>query len=334
MTSAKHYIRVTNDWQEILYPNENNTYFANVSGITANVLITKNKIEDPSTISDKDHYFSVGGTLAQLRASPDEYVYARALTDSDTEQGAMIVDIEHINADDITGVREEIESISVQIMNLTNRVTKKHMWEINHGIDYELLARQFCDSVAQAHLTDNDLHKHVANIWEELFKAETFLVEHRKYVSKLADELARISNITGTADVRQLQVELNTLAKNLNQVSADVDNLNTEMDRVSSGYDTIMNQEVTPTKESLNNLSKSFASLNNSMTRLALYSTPEEIEAAFNKIIVQVPNDIVNVVSAIRDVLVRTPNADDVLNKDDMVVLDPNSTEVKQAVAK
>ena len=52
MTSAKHYIRVTNDWQEILYPNENNTYFANVSGITANVLITKNKTDIDSTLNN------------------------------------------------------------------------------------------------------------------------------------------------------------------------------------------------------------------------------------------------------------------------------------------
>ena len=218
MSSNKHFLRISDSWLNIFTPSGNTRYMNNASGVTIRLLISDTDIDPTTIVDDEVHYFTVGGTIGTICANNDKYVYARAVANSVTTHGILVCDTETITNDDLEAVREEVETISVEIMRLMHRVSKQERKTIDHGVDYELFVREFLDTTARHHIQFSAIHKHIATIWEELLMAERFIQNHRNEYTELKEMVDNIRNINNdniSAELSLVKADVTTLLTNV-----------------------------------------------------------------------------------------------------------------------
>ena len=313
MSSNKHYLRVANSWLQIFTPSGNDRYMSNASGITIRLLLSDTSI-DPATINDDAvRYFTVGGTIGSLHANNTKYVYARAVTDSATTQGILACDTEAINNDDIIAIRDEIETISVEIMKLMKRVSIQERKRIDHGVDYELFVREFLDTTARHHIQFSAIHKHIATIWEELLLAEKFIQNHRMEYTALKEMVENIRNINNNnlaAEIALLKADVTSLLANHANVVNTLADLRTMVNNTDTKCDHILTDEVNPMKSKLIELMNNFAALNNSLILFADKYSVDDINNAFDDFAIMVPPAMTETVAAIKDYALRIVGAE------------------------
>ena len=311
MSSNKYYLRVANSWMKLFSPSGNSRYMANTSGLTIRVLIKDEDIDTSAIVDDDEHYFTVGGVSGQIVADSTKYVYARAVVDDPLEQGTIVTDTENITNDDITGIRDEIEFLTVQLMKLSKRVTTEELKTINHGVDYELFVRQFLDTTAQHHIQFSAIHKHIATIWEELLLAERFIQSHRMEYATLREMIDNI-RLNGNADLRVeiegIKADIIGILSNYATVVDDLSSLQSGLATTNQNYTSLRDDEVTPLKSRLTSLMNNFAALNNALVILTTDHTAAEIEEIFDDFIATVPATMVQPITAIKDDIIAIIN--------------------------
>ena len=350
MSSNKHFLRVTNNWTKIAEPDDKNNYFANVSGTSIQCVFSDDAIEDTTTINTNEaHPFTVGGTISQLCTYGKKYVYARALGLSETEQAAIVLDAERMPVDDVANIQEEVQTIAVELMKLTKRVSTNRLDNIDHAIDYELFIRQFIDSTAAHHLQFTALHKHIATIWEELFLAEKYIQQHRNDYASLKDVVDHIkTNGTGgssadSEEVQKLRDEVANVVLSVTDCTNLVDNLKKQVQANTDNITDINTDELPPIKTTINKLSDNLAALNNAFVQLTTNHTVTEINDIFNDLVVGVPSESIGTATAIRDFIIDIINSKTtlsaidedttILTNKDTIILDGDDKQVIDAIS-
>lgn len=350
MSSNKHFLRVTNNWTKIAEPDDKNNYFANVSGTSIQCVFSDDAIEDTTAINtDEVHPFTVGGTISQLCTYGKKYVYARALGLSETEQAAIVIDAERMPVDDVANIQEEVQTIAVELMKLTKRVSTNRLDNIDHAIDYELFIRQFIDSTAAHHLQFTALHKHIATIWEELFLAEKYIQQHRSDYASLKDVVEHIkTNGTGgssadSEEVQKLRDEVANVILSVTDCTNLVDSLKKQVQTNTDNITDINTEELPPIKTTVNKLSDNLAALNNAFVQLTTNHTVTEVNDIFNDLIVSVPSESIGTVTAIRDFIIDIINSKTtlsaidedttILTNKDTIILDGDDKQVIDAIS-
>ena len=350
MSSNKHFLRVTNDWTKIAEPDDKNNYFANVSGTSIQCVFSDDAIEDTTTINTNEvHPFTVGGTISQLCTYGKKYVYARALGLSETEQAAIVLDAERMPVDDVANIQEEVQTIAVELMKLTKRVSTNRLDNIDHAIDYELFIRQFIDSTAAHHLQFTALHKHIATIWEELFLAEKYIQQHRNDYASLKDVVDHIkTNGTGgssadSEEVQKLRDEVANVILSVTDCTNLVDSLKKQVQTNTDNITDINTEELPPIKTTVNKLSDNLAALNNAFVQLTTNHTVTEINDIFNDLVISVPSESIGTVTAIRDFIIDIINSKTtlsaidedttILTNKDTIILDGDDKQVIDAIS-
>ena len=350
MSSNKHFLRVTNNWTKIAEPDDKNNYFANVSGTSIQCVFSDDAIEDTTTINTNEaHPFTVGGTISQLCTYGKKYVYARALGLSETEQAAIVLDAERMPVDDVANIQEEVQTIAVELMKLTKRVSTNRLDNIDHAIDYELFIRQFIDSTAAHHLQFTALHKHIATIWEELFLAEKYIQQHRNDYASLKDVVDHIkTNGTGgssadSEEVQKLRDEVANVVLSVTDCTNLVDNLKKQVQANTDNITDINTDELPPIKTTINKLSDNLAALNNAFVQLTTNHTVAEINDIFNDLVVGVPSESIGTATAIRDFIIDIINSKTtlsaidedttILTNKDTIILDGDDKQVIDAIS-
>lgn len=349
MSSNKHFLRVTNNWTKIAEPDDKNNYFANVSGTSIQCVFSDDAIEDTTAINTSEvHPFTVGGTISQLCTYGKKYVYARALGLSETEQAAIVIDAERMPVDDVANIQEEVQTIAVELMKLTKRVSTNRLDNIDHAIDYELFIRQFIDSTAAHHLQFTALHKHIATIWEELFLAEKYIQQHRSDYASLKDVVDHIkANGTGSGadseEVQKLRDEVANVILSVTDCTNLVDSLKKQVQTNTDDITDINTEELPPIKTTVNKLSDNLAALNNAFVQLTTNHTVTEVNDIFNDLIVSVPSESIGTVTAIRDFIIDIINSKTtlsaidedttILTNKDTIILDGDDKQVIDAIS-
>ncbi len=350
MSSNKHFLRVTNNWTKIAEPDDKNNYFANVSGTSIQCVFSDDAIEDTTTINTNEaHPFTVGGTISQLCTYGKKYVYARALGLSETEQAAIVLDAERMPVDDVANIQEEVQTIAVELMKLTKRVSTNRLDNIDHAIDYELFIRQFIDSTAAHHLQFTALHKHIATIWEELFLAEKYIQQHRNDYASLKDVVDHIkTNGTGgssadSEEVQKLRDEVANVILSVTDCTNLVDSLKKQVQANTDNITDINTDELPPIKTTINKLSDNLAALNNAFVQLTTNHTVTEINDIFNDLVVGVPSESIGTATAIRDFIIDIINSKTtlsaidedttILTNKDTIILDGDDKQVIDAIS-
>lgn len=349
MSSNKHFLRVTNNWTKIAEPDDKNNYFANVSGTSIQCVFSDDAIEDTTAINTSEvHPFTVGGTISQLCTYGKKYVYARALGLSETEQAAIVIDAERMPVDDVANIQEEVQTIAVELMKLTKRVSTNRLDNIDHAIDYELFIRQFIDSTAAHHLQFTALHKHIATIWEELFLAEKYIQQHRSDYASLKDVVDHIkANGTGSGadseEVQKLRDEVANVILSVTDCTNLVDSLKKQVQTNTDNITDINTEELPPIKTTVNKLSDNLAALNNAFVQLTTNHTVTEVNDIFNDLIVSVPSESIGTVTAIRDFIIDIINSKTtlsaidedttILTNKDTIILDGDDKQVIDAIS-
>ena len=350
MSSNKHFLRVTNNWTKIAEPDDKNNYFANVSGTSIQCVFSDDAIEDTTTINTNEaHPFTVGGTISQLCTYGKKYVYARALGLSETEQAAIVLDAERMPVDDVANIQEEVQTIAVELMKLTKRVSTNRLDNIDHAIDYELFIRQFIDSTAAHHLQFTALHKHIATIWEELFLAEKYIQQHRNDYASLKDVVDHIkTNGTGgssadSEEVQKLRDEVANVILSVTDCTNLVDSLKKQVQANTDNITDINTDELPPIKTTINKLSDNLAALNNAFVQLTTNHTVAEINDIFNDLVVGVPSESIGTATAIRDFIIDIINSKtalsaidedtSILTNKDTIILDGDDKQVIDAIS-
>lgn len=349
MSSNKHFLRVTNNWTKIAEPDDKNNYFANVSGTSIQCVFSDDAIEDTTAINTSEvHPFTVGGTISQLCTYGKKYVYARALGLSETEQAAIMIDAERMPVDDVANIQEEVQTIAVELMKLTKRVSTNRLDNIDHAIDYELFIRQFIDSTAAHHLQFTALHKHIATIWEELFLAEKYIQQHRSDYASLKDVVDHIkANGTGSGadseEVQKLRDEVANVILSVTDCTNLVDSLKKQVQTNTDNITDINTEELPPIKTTVNKLSDNLAALNNAFVQLTTNHTVTEVNDIFNDLIVSVPSESIGTVTAIRDFIIDIINSKTtlsaidedttILTNKDTIILDGDDKQVIDAIS-
>ena len=350
MSSNKHFLRVTNNWTKIAEPDDKNNYFANVSGTSIQCVFSDDAIVDTAAINtDEVHPFTVGGTISQLCTYGKKYVYARALGLSETEQAAIVIDAERMPVDDVANIQEEVQTIAVELMKLTKRVSTNRLDNIDHAIDYELFIRQFIDSTAAHHLQFTALHKHIATIWEELFLAEKYIQQHRSDYASLKDVVEHIkTNGTGgssadSEEVQKLRDEVANVILSVTDCTNLVDSLKKQVQTNTDNITDINTEELPPIKTTVNKLSDNLAALNNAFVQLTTNHTVTEVNDIFNDLAVSVPSESIGTVTAIRNFIIDIINSKTtlsaidedttILTNKDTIILDGDDKQVIDAIS-
>lgn len=337
MSSNKYYLRVANSWLRLFTPSGNARYIANTSGLTIRLLFSNTPLDVVNINDDNVHYFTVGGNIGQIVAENTKYVYARAVTDDPVIQGTLITDTESIIDDDLTEVRDSVEFLSVQLMKLSNRVSKQEIKTIDHGVDYELFVRQFLDTTAHQHMQISAIHKHIATIWEELLLAEKFIQNHRVEYAALREMIDNIrSSDEGNirAEVELIKADIVNILSNYADVTDAIADIRNDLSTTDQKYDNLLNDEISPLRRKITELMNKLATLNNALATLTVDHTAEEINALFDDFIVTAPADMVPVVTAIRDDIIAIVSRGDGtgdLSSRDLFYIAPD-TEVIEAI--
>ena len=250
--------------------------------------------------------------------------------------------------DDVANIQEEVQTIAVELMKLTKRVSTNRLDNIDHAIDYELFIRQFIDSTAAHHLQFTALHKHIATIWEELFLAEKYIQQHRSDYASLKDVVDHIkANGTGSGadseEVQKLRDEVANVILSVTDCTNLVDSLKKQVQTNTDNITDINTEELPPIKTTVNKLSDNLAALNNAFVQLTTNHTVAEINDIFNDLVISVPSESIGTVTAIRDFIIDIINSKTtlsaidedttILTNKDTIILDGDDKQVIDAIS-
>lgn len=330
---AKTYLRVAHDWTKLFDPREKIVYMMNISGNPIQLLFT-----DTTTLPKHPYPFTLGGTIGQITAAFNKYVYARAAAE-DTE-GVVICSDTTIDLHDTETMQSEMDLLGREIIKLTQRVTKTELKNVEQSVNYRTLLRQFLEGKNKMMAQVANLNLNDFKLLSRLFNAEMLIYQFRTKVTNLD---ALLSNLQ---DVLKYSQDLGSLTVKITGISAEVAALSNKLnyyvpliDKSYADYSKMIEREVTPLKSQVSRLDANFSSLNNSLITLGSNHSATEIEQAFTALESSVPADELAAVEMIKENLVSIANntaknaeQDDVLdnkvNNSDTVILASTGAEL------
>lgn len=303
--SDKQYLRISKDWGVVLYPREEDTYIANLTGSTILAQLSTEKMENPA--ATETYALAIGGTLPQLKVTKDQYLYARSLADED-ESATVIADGKRVDMADIEDVKVDISSLAVEIMKLTNRVSRNEVELAQRDISYTLLRRELLHDGLIRDGRTAALSSNVLSLAMRLFAAETLIYKFRNEYPNTIFRLEalehQLSEENEDNPLTALEIQISALSNQINNLTFRVNELVPKVEEGWQDYDKLVKEQIEPLKDSVDVLSDDFDSLNNSLVQLAAKYTDEEINTVFDRIIRDVSEDMIGPITALKNLII------------------------------
>ena len=355
MAIKKNFLRVTGIWSELFTPSDYDNYISDLSGTPALIYISDTQL-DPINIPNG--WFTLGGNIGQMKLSADKYVYAKAVLEDPAGFITLVQAHEHMPVSDVEDVRDQVNDVIEQVMHMAERITKNTIAIDDHALEHELLLRaiarqnalnadkfneieneiadirdvgdkhrqeylNFFDAFAHTnaiidqHLTTIDFN--VVDLWKKLYSAETLLIKYRADYKMLNVAIKNLElngvggGDSGTSSSLILS-ELASLTEQLSQISDTINNLNVRVSTLERNGGTS-----TTDSAAISKLNKQFADVNNTITRLTDIVNPEDVEQIFDALVPNVDSDMVEVVTAIKDLILRTATVQQMVDNNEIV---------------
>ena len=355
MAIKKNFLRVTGIWSELFAPSDYDNYISDLSGTPALIYISDTQL-DPINIPSG--WFTLGGNIGQMKLSADKYVYAKAALDDPAGFITLVQAHEHMPVSDVEDVRDQVNDVIEQVMHMAERITRNTIAIDDHALEHELLLRaiarqnalnadkfneieneiadirdvgdkhrqeylNFFDAFAHTnavidqHLTTIDFN--VVDLWKKLYSAETLLIKYRADYKMLNVaiknlELNGVGGGDSGASSSLILSELASLTEQLSQISDTINNLNVRVSSLERNGGTS-----TTDSAAISKLNKQFADVNNTITRLTDIVNPEDVEQIFDALVPNVDSDMVEVVTAIKDLILRTATVQQMVDNNEIV---------------
>ena len=355
MATKKNFLRVTGTWSELFAPSDYDNYISDLSGTPALIYISDTQL-DPINIPSG--WFTLGGNIGQMKLSADKYVYAKAVLEDPAGFITLVQAHEHMPVSDVEDVRDQVNDVIEQVMHMAERITKNTIAIDDHALEHELLLRaiarqnalnadkfneieneiadirdvgdkhrqeylNFFDAFAHTnavidqHLTTIDFN--VVDLWNKLYSAETLLLKYRADYKMLNVaiknlELNGVGGGDSGASSSLILSELASLTEQLSQISDTINNLNVRVSSLERNGGTS-----TTDSAAISKLNKQFADVNNTITRLTDIVNPEDVEQVFDALVPNVDSDMVEVVTAIKDLILRTTTVQQMVDNNEIV---------------
>lgn len=355
MAIKKNFLRVTGIWSELFTPSDYDNYISDLSGTPALIYISDTRL-DPINIPNG--WFTLGGNIGQMKLSADKYVYAKAVLEDPAGFITLVQAHEHIPVSDVEDVRDQVNDVIEQVMHMAERITRNTIAIDDHALEHELLLRaiarqnalnadkfneieneiadirdvgdkhrqeylNFFDAFAHTnavidqHLTTIDFN--VVDLWKKLYSAETLLIKYRADYKMLNVaiknlELNGVGGGDSGASSSLILSELASLTEQLSQISDTINNLNVRVSTLERNGGTS-----TTDSAAISKLNKQFADVNNTITRLTDIVNPEDVEQIFDALVPNVDSDMVEVVTAIKDLILRTATVQQMVDNHEIV---------------
>ena len=288
MSNSFLYLRATETWTELFSPREDAAYMVNLSGTSVKVIYSTIQLVDPTEFDEAEkHCFVIGGTISQIKCPPNTYVYAKAKQSHPSPDGSSVIIVAHnsrINPDVVTGANADVESLALQIVALTERVTKDELSMVDHDINYQKLLRQYLLS----HLSDQEditrCYGFLLRQNRRLVAAEAAFAKWRRDYAGVNKHLAAIINASYDMQV------VNNLSGSVIKYMREVESLNKKVDKLLSV--SVTDEEASTIKNSaatLKAVDQGFTNMNNSLQALVnanedeLAKTKEELISKLDK---------------------------------------------------
>lgn len=208
---------------------------------------------------------------------------------------------------------------SAQILSLMERVYTvegtlndlRADTEYHDKVEYSDVVRTFTHQANSANLAITNINRQLLDIWDRLYIAERWMIEHgAKYDAlKTAVDII-IQNGTGNSSTDSSIVEaIAAIVNRMNVVETGLRAANTEIDNLKNNPN-----NVNDLRAAVNALDANFAALNNAIINLSYSYSEEEIEELFSMMINNVPADMVATITAVKDDLIRLSKTTDILD--------------------
>lgn len=323
---SKQFLRVNNVWTEILTPSDTKQYLANLSGESVEIKFSNIRNLNVSAVANPS--FTIGGTISQICAPKDVYVYAKAKLTNDV---VLLSDKDRINLNDQEELSKTLDTLGIQVMRATERITNLELEKVQHNSDHYWLLRYFLSN-------NNDIHKFESWLTERTVKLDKRLYAIERYVIKHKEEYADMKSVmdefkaSGIADnsLSALNTSIASIASEVTSVIWRLNTLEPQVNDYVADVNNSLDKAIVPIKSELTNVHYDLNALNNSMVVLANQHTKEEINDAANQLIKNYEGSsesVKKVITSVRDLVV------DLINKvdyDDVVVLNSDMEMLKE----
>lgn len=299
---SKTYYRVSNQWTKILEPSDKEHYILNSSGESVQIQLTDQATED--NVLDTSHPFTIGGLISQLHVPTNQYLYAKVVSDN-ADTAILTSGYEPISKDEQEEIKASINALGIELMKLSSRVTKGHIKDIHHTIDYKLFLREFLQTSYDTHTQLAALFKHVTGLNFRLFAAERFMRDFRQQFANLEMRLDEFGDFKKFKQkVENIDITLGSMVATVNNINQKLNDLIPKIEEGWQDYDALVKEHINPLKDKVDDLLNDFTDLNNAMSTFVEENSPMDIENAFTEFIKNVDYNMVRPITALKNFLV------------------------------
>ena len=361
MAIKKNFLRITGTWSELFTPGEYDNYVSDLTGTPALFYISDKKI-NPNTIKKGWFTLGGNIGQMRLLADKYIYAKACLddpagfITIITAHEHLPINDVEDVR-DQMNDVIEQLMRLSERVTKntisiddhaveyelllrkiakqdaLNDKKFKEHDAEIaniynkldKHRTEYLNFFDAFAHTTAviNQHLTTTDYN--VVDLWNKLYAAETLLLKYRADYKMLSVAIKNLElNGTGgggadSGTITLIQSELASLTSQLDEITDDMNSLDLRVSNLEKNGSGGSQDDLTDEVATLNN---KFAAVNNTITKLASLNDDDDIEIVFKKLLTTIPNNMKEVTTAIKDLIIRTNDSRNMLENTNFVTTD------------
>lgn len=281
--SSIQYLKVTSEWNDLITTTDAPQFVKNSTGAPMTFFISSNTVSDPDSVTNT---FTLGGSIGvvTIPAASHFYIKAAAISESVDPIVVTSTNIKEIKGTGSTSTTTEtLDSLYVEVMKLSNRVTDDEIKSLNRYKRHWALFRAFVDYCMHNDTRHAALEESVTGAMARIFSGELWMAQHTKDFIKLQ---ARVDEIykTKTKDIDALVIELNSLISQAGTLAVELTELKDDVDAAIKSQTSGLTNRVEAVADDLDDLS-------NAITKLSTLTTAEEIQAATDTMIAGLDSD-------------------------------------------
>lgn len=322
---SKQFLRVNNVWTEILTPSDKKQYLANLSG--ESVEIQFSNIRNLNIGAVVTPTFTIGGTISQICTPKNVYVYAKAKVSNDV---VLLNDKDRINLNDQEELSKTLDTLSIQVMRATERITNLELEKVQHDSNYYWLLRYFLSNNNNIHKFESWLTEKTIKLDKRLYAIERYVIQHKEDYAdmKTVMDAFEASGITGSS-LNTLNTSIANVASEVTSVIGRLNTLEPQVNDYVVDVNNSLEKAITPIRSELTNVHYDLNTLNNSMVVLANQHTKEEINDAADQLIKNYEGSteaVKKVITSVRDLIIELMSK---VDYNDVVVMSSNMEMLK-----
>lgn len=290
--SSTFYFRITRDWAQVAAKSEIPSYISNNSGTPVEFFLSSQYVANalPTTINAKTYV--AGGSIGTICVN-NQYLYARALTESDDDIVSVIVSDKPTSDSEIEEQASRIDELLTEVIKLTQRVNEDELMNLRDRFSYFKLMRYIVKQNLSFEQFLATLSTNQSLLFNKLLGVELFIINNKENLRKIENRLTKVetklTELVGDDLVRQI----NNLVIDMAEVNAVID-----------GLTPILNDVNNVASEAIKPVSNTLSALNNTIAEMAIQNDENKILGAKDKLLALYEDtcpDVVPVINSLAD---------------------------------